>query len=261
LIAGSGELPLYFARRARQEGFLVKTVALRGAASPQITSLSSNIAWISVGQLGSLISFFRAQGVRRAVMHGKVEHSSAFKNPKLDWKALALWMRLKDRSGEAILKAVAGELLKNGVKLLDGRFLMDDLLMKRGWLTRKKADAAGMESITYGLQKAKVLAKAGVGQTLIVKNKAVAAVEAMEGTNETIRRAGEWAGRGTILVKTSSPRQDWRFDIPTIGVKTIQSMIAAKAKGMVLESGRAFLLEREKTIGLADKNGIFIRGV
>jgi len=239
----------------------LKTAALRGSASPKIAALSSNLTWISIGQLGSLISFFKTQGIRRAVMHGKVEHSSVFKNPKLDWRALALWMRLKDRSGEAILKAVAGELLKNGIQLLDGRFLMGDFLAKPGWLTRRKADKAGQESIAYGLQKARTLAKAGVGQSLLVKNKAVVAVEAMEGTNETIRRAGQWAGRGTILVKTSSPRQDWRFDIPTIGVKTIQVMAAAKGKGIVLESGRAFLLDQEKTIALADKNGIFIRGI
>ncbi|HEY5040126.1 MAG TPA: UDP-2,3-diacylglucosamine diphosphatase LpxI, partial [bacterium] len=181
LIAGSGELPLYFARRAKQKGFSLKTVAIRGAAPRRLETLSDKILWISVGQLGSLLSFFKKQGVQRAVMQGKVEHSQVFKNLRMDLKTLSVWVRLKDRSGEGLLKSVAAELQKRGVKLLDSRFLMEGVLTRPGWLTRNKANALEMESIAYGLTRARILAKLGVGQALVVKKKAVVAVEGMEG--------------------------------------------------------------------------------
>jgi len=258
LIAGSGELPLYFAQAAKQKGYSLITVAIRGAATKRLTALSDKILWISLGQLGSLLSFFKKNNVHRTVMQGKVEHSQVFKNPRMDLKMISLWVRLKDRSGEGILKAVAVELQKNGVTLMDSRFLMGDKLARPGWLTRTKATALDRETISYGFKKARLLAKLGVGQTLVVKKKAVVAVEGMEGTDETIRRAGIWAGKETIVLKVASPHQDWRFDVPTLGLKTIQSMIKAKARGIVVEAGRTFLLTNEKTIRLAEKNGIFV---
>lgn len=261
LIAGGGELPLFFAREAKARGFSVKTAALRGSAQASIEKNSDTVTWISIGQLGSLIHFFKKQGVRRAVMHGKVQHSQLFRNLRLDWKALALWARLKDRSGEALLKAVAGELGRSGVDLLDGRTFMEDAVIPKGWLTRNRAKGDADAAIVYGLKRARALAREGIGQTLVIKGNAVAAVEGMEGTDEAIRRAGRWAGPGTITVKVASPRQDWRFDIPTLGPTTLQSLIQAKAKGMVVEGGRSFILNREKTLELAEKKGIFILAV
>ena len=134
-------------------------------------------------------------------------------------------------------------------------------MVKRGWATRGKADSASLKAIDYGLSRARALARLGVGQTVIVKKNAVAAVEAMEGTDETIRRAGRWAGAGTIAVKVAGPRQDWRFDVPTVGLKTIRSLAQAKARGIVVEAGRCFLLGGEKTVETADKEGIFMLAV
>lgn len=261
LIAGGGELPLLFARQAKQKGYTLKTAALRGSASPSLEKLSESFQWISLGQLGVLLNFFKKQGVKRAVMHGKVQHAQLFRNLKLDWRALKVWSRLKDHSGESLLKAVAAEMRHSGISLLDERTLMGEYLIPKGSLTRLRPDQKDRQAITYGLKKARALARAGIGQTIIVKKNAVAAVEALEGTDEAIRRAGKWAGPGAIAIKVASPRQDWRFDIPTLGPKTLQSLIQSRAKGLVVEARRTFLLEREKITAMAEKNGLYILAV
>ena len=262
LIAGGGELPLLFARQAKKKGFRIQTAAIRGAAKPSLAKLSDSITWISIGQLGALVSFFKKQGARCAVMHGKVQHSQLFRHFRLDWKAFRVWSKLKDRSGEALLKAVAAELQSSGIRLLDGRTFMEEVLIPKGWVTRNHSPEVSVkQSLSYGLKQARLLARNGIGQSVVVKGNALVAVEAMEGTDETIRRAGRLAGPGTILIKVASPRQDWRFDIPTLGPGTIQSLVRAKAAGVVVEGGRTFLLDRKKTAALAERNKIFILAV
>lgn len=194
-------------------------------------------------------------------MHGKVAHASLFKDLRLDWKALSIWMRLKDRSGEGLLKALARELGKNGIKVTDARFLMKELLAPKGCLTRTRPGKDEERAARYGLRNARRLAKFGVGQTILVKKSAVVAVEAMEGTDQAILRAGKTAGPGVILVKASSPEQDWRFDIPTVGLNTLKTLARVKARGIVVEAGRCFLLDRQKLVVEADKKGIFILAV
>jgi DUF1009 family protein len=259
LIAGGGELPLYFARQAKALGYSVHTVAVLGSASKAIEKSSDSIEWVSIGQVGKLISRFKKQKVNQAVMHGKVEHAALFNNLKLDLKALSLWIRLKDRSGEGLLKALAEELKKQGVLLKDCRFLMDDLLTPKGLLIGRVGGEK--PSVDYGIKQAKLIAGAGIGQTLVVKRSAVVAVEAMEGTDKTIQRAGELAGPGIIVVKVTSPSQDWRFDVPTVGPETVQKLISAKAKGLVLEAGKSFLIQKEKIVSLSKKHGFFIQSI
>jgi len=260
LIAGGGELPLYFARQAKAQGYQVHTVAIAGSASKTIEKLSSSIQWISIGQVGKLIAVFNKQGIHQAVMHGKVQHSAIFKNLKLDLKALSLWIRLKDRSGEGLLKALANELKRQGIVLNDCRFLMDGIVPLKG-LQLGKVDGDSKATMAYGLRQARLVAQAGIGQTLVVKKNAVVAVEAMEGTDATIERAGNVAGPGTVVFKVASPKQDWRFDVPTVGPDTIQKLIQSKSKGLVLESGKCFLLEKERLAVLAKKHGFFIHVV
>ncbi len=260
LIAGAGDLPVYFARQAKRSGFSLKTVAVRGAASTKLNQLSDEIIWVSIGQVGALLSFFNKKSISRVVMHGKVQHSSLFKSLRLDWKALSLWTRLKDRSGEAILKALADEMGRNGIRLQDSRFLMEEILPQPGWITGKP-DAESIKMIQYGLKKAKALAQLGIGQSLMIKKNAVVAAEAMEGTDETILRAGRCGGPGSILVKVSSPGQDWRFDVPTIGPKTLHALVRAKAKGVVIEAGKSFLLNQTELALTAKKFGLFIYAV
>ena len=261
LIAGSGELPLYFARQAKKKGYRLVTVGIRDSASRRLEPLSGEMIWISSGQLGALLSFFKKHRVAKTVLLGKIQHAQHFKNLRLDWKALSIWARLKNRSGEALLKALSAELAKNGTRVLDSRTWMGNLLAPRGWVTGQGAGGKASQEISAGLKLASALSRAGVGQSVVVKNNAVVSVEGMEGTNETVLRAGKWAGPGTILVKVPSPRQDWRFDVPTIGLKTIQALVRAKAKGLVVKAGKVFFLEREKAVALAEKNGLFILGV
>ena len=260
LIAGSGQLPLLMAKRAKEKGLLLYTAAIRGSASPALEKLSHEFQWITLGQIGSLTSFFKKNKVHRAVMHGKVQHSDLFKHPRFDLRALVLLAKMKDRSGETILRTVAEELARHGTRLADGRFLLEDLLAEKGIMVGK-VDPRTIPSYSGFLEKVRSLARMGIGQSLLMKKKAVVAVEAMEGTDEAIRRAGKWAGPGVILFKAASPQQDFRFDIPTVGPKTIENLVRIKALGVVLESKRVFLLEREKTVHLAKKSGLFILGV
>jgi DUF1009 family protein len=259
LIAGGGELPLHFARQAKTLGYSVHTVAVLGSASKVIEMHSDSVAWVSIGQAGKLISHFKKQKVHQAVMHGNVEHATLFKNLKLDLKALSLWIKLKDRSGEGLLKALADELKTQGILLKDCRFLMEHLLTSKGLMIGRVG--GDKSSVDYGIKQAKLIAGAGIGQTLVVKKNAVVAVEAMEGTDKTIQRAGEVAGPGTIVIKVTSPGQDWRFDVPTVGPETVQKLIQAKAKGLVLEAGKSFLLQKDKVAVLAKKNGFFIQSI
>jgi DUF1009 family protein len=261
LIAGAGELPLLFAARVRQAGYPLKIAALRGEASPKLDGLGDAVEWISIGQLGKLISFFKKENVRQALMHGRVRHGRLFSNLRFDFKALALLARAKNRSGEALLKEIALELSRNGVRLMDARFLMDDFIVSRGTLTRRKPSTSEQVTIRYGLTMARQLAKAAVGQTLLLKGGVVVAVEALEGTNEAIRRAGSLAGKGILLIKTASPRQDWRFDIPTVGLKTLEHLAKIHSAGLVVEAGKTFLLDKEKAVAFANRVGLFIQAV
>ncbi len=261
LIAGGGALPVLFAEEARRAGYELKIAALRGEASPAIARFGDKVEWISVGQLGKLLSFFKKEKVRRAVMQGRVRHGSIFSDLRFDLKALALLARAKNRSGEALLKEVAGELSRGGVRLLDARFLMENFLTPRGNLTRRKPSAREQKTVQYGLAVSRQLARVSVGQTLLLKTGTVVAVEALEGTNETIRRAGTLAGKGVVLVKTSSPRQDWRFDVPTLGLTTLEHLAKIRAAGVVVEAGKTFFLEREKSLAFADRHGLFIQAL
>jgi DUF1009 family protein len=261
LLAGGGELPILFAQRARARDVLLATAALTGAASPGLARFSAHLRWFSIGQLSSILSFLKQNGVSRAVMLGKVQHRSIFKNLKLDLRTLAAYVRLKDRSGPALLKAVASVMAKGGVRLVDSRLHLEDVLARRGFLTRRRPDRSSHQDARFGIRHARALAKLGVGQTLIVRKNAVVAVEAVEGTDEAIRRAGRLAGRGCVAVKVAGARQDWRFDVPTVGPATIRVLAGIRAAGLVVEAGKTFILRKERTVEMAEKNGIFIWAV
>jgi DUF1009 family protein len=261
LIAGNGELPLCFARKAIAKGHPLFIAAVRGETTPAVERLGTKTQVLSVGQLGGLVSFFRKNGVKKAVAEGQIRHAHLFKNLRLDLKAATLLFRLKDRSGEALMRAVGDELSNCGTNLMDCRTFLDDLLATEGVLTKTKPSRDAAASITYGMPLAKMFASKAVGQTLVLKKSAVVAVEALEGTNGAILRAGKLAGEGTVVVKVASPNHDWRFDVPTLGPATVQALIKAKASGLVVEAGAAFLLQKEKTLALANQHGIFIQAV
>ncbi len=194
-------------------------------------------------------------------MLGQVEHRAVFQDIRFDWKAFSILARLKDRSGPALLKALADVLADSGVRLIDSRTFLEDVLVQPGFLTKRRPNSVERQSVAYGLKQARCLAKQKIGQTLVVKGNAIVALEAVEGTDAAIRRAGRLVGKGCVTVKVAGPGQDWRFDVPTIGPKTIRSLSAAGASGIAVEAGRVFLLERKKTMRLAERKGIFIWGI
>jgi UDP-2,3-diacylglucosamine hydrolase len=261
LIAGAGGLPLHFAQASRKKGRPLYLFAIKNSADPRLCAFAEKICWASPGQVGALISFLKNNKVRKLVFHGKVQHGSFFTNIRLDWKGLALWSKSTDRSGPGLLKRLGEELEKEGLRVLDGRYDMGDLLVKKGFLTRSRPHRNSIQYLDQGLRQARTLAKLGIGQSIVVKSGAVAAVEAMEGTDETLLRAGKWSGRGTVLVKTASPNQDWRFDVPTIGLGTLQNLARIKASGLVMEAGRSFLLDKEKVLKFAEAKKIFLLAV
>ncbi len=257
-MAGDGGLPIHFAHQAKKGGYPLFLFALKGEANENLSSLAEASCWAHPGQVGALLSFFKRKKVKKIVFHGKVQHGSFFQKVKFDWKGLALWTQTKDKSGSGLLKALAVEMKKEGLQVLDGRFLMEELAVPAGCLTRKRPSLDTLRQLSDGIRQARQLARLGIGQSIVSQAGTVAAVEAMEGTDETIRRAGKWSGKGTILYKAAGPKQDWRFDVPTVGCQTIQALAQAGAAGMVLEAGKSFILERVKTIQLADSKKIFI---
>lgn len=261
LIAGNGELPLHFARAVRAKGHPLFIAAVRGETSRAVERLGTVTETLSVGQVGGLVAFFRKHGVRKAAAEGQVRHAHLFKNLRLDLTAAALLFRMKDRSGEALMKAVGDLLAAKGTDLMDCRTFLGDLLVPEGTLTKARPKGDAASSLAYALPLAKLFASKAVGQTIVVKKSAVVAVEAVEGTNEAILRGGRLAGDGTVAVKVASPTHDWRFDTPTIGPATVRALIKARAAGLVVEAGASFLLQKERTLALADTHGIFIQAV
>ncbi len=258
LIAGNGKFPLIFAQEARKRNIEIVAVALKEETSPDLKKLADKIYWISVGQLKELIEIFKKENINQAVMAGQVRQELIFKNLNLDNLALGLLNNIKDKRGDSILKAVAGILKKEGIDLIDSFTFLENLMPRKGVLTKKSPDKKQQEDIEFGKNIAKALADLEIGQSVVVKDKAVAALEAVEGTDRAIRRGAELAGAGTVVVKMSKTNQDMRFDIPVIGASTVKTLIEAKAAVLAVEAGRSLIIDKEECLRLADNNDIII---
>jgi DUF1009 family protein len=264
IIAGNGEFPLILARSARQQGAgrLVAT-AFEGETKPEVAKLVDEIEWIKVGQLNKLIQTFTSRGVNRAVMAGGITPTNLFQNLSLDFRMIAVAARLKVRNAESIFGAIAEELAKDGVELLDPRQFLGDAVPQEGCLTRARPSKSQQEDIAFGSRLAKEVSRLDIGQTVVVKEGTVLAVEGFEGTDECIRRGGVLAGEkgGAVVVKVSKPNQDFRFDIPCIGLRTIESCAAGKIAVLAIEAGSSLLLGKEEILRQADEQGLRIVGV
>ncbi len=260
IIAGNGEFPLILAREARQP---TVAVAFEGETSPEIEKLAGEVEWIKLGQLNKLIEAFTRRGVTRAVMAGGITPSNLFKNLRLDFRMMAVAARLKVRNAETIFGAIAEELAKDGVELLDPRPFLGDSVPKAGPLTRGKPDRQQQADIAFGLKIAKEVSRLDIGQTVVVKEGTVLAVEGFEGTDECIRRGGALAGDngGAVVVKVSKPNQDFRFDIPCVGIKTIESCAAGHIAVLAVEAGRCLLLGRDNVLRAAENHDLHIVAV
>lgn len=259
LIAGNGNFPLLFARAAKDQGIPVVAAAILGDTSVVLKFFVPQMRWFRVGQLADLFRYFREAGVDKVIMAGQVNPNRLF-DPKvvLDQEFQELFKALQDRKADTIFSAVANRLAKEGLELLDSTFLLRKYLAPKGTLTRRGPTESELVDIEFGKIIAKAMGGLDVGQTVVVKEKAIVAIEAMEGTDRCIGRGGQIARQGAVVVKMSKPCQDNRFDVPVIGPRTVQTMIKSRAGCLAVEAGKTLILDWDKTIQLANKAKICI---
>lgn len=254
IIAGSGLLPVLTAREAKRRGLAVITAAIEGEAPRELEGLSDALEWVNVGKLGRLLAFFKRERVREAVLAGKIEKGRLLAGRvRPDWEMIKVVARLANREDHALLEGIARRIESAGVRLLEQQAFLPEVCSRRGVWTRRKPSAAERRDIRYGLMIARESARMDIGQTVAVKNACVVAVESIEGTDETIRRAGRLAGPGTVVVKVARPGQDFRFDVPAVGLETVRACAEAGARALAFEHGRTLVLEPEALIRAADK--------
>ena len=260
IIAGSGVYPLVLADAARVAGVKRITVAaFTDETSSDISNRADEIEWLRVGQLGKMLNFFRAANLRHAIMAGQIAPGNLF-SLRPDFKAMFLLARLKERNAESIFSAIADQLATIGVELLPATSFLDHLLATRGQIGGPKLKEREEEDIEFGFGIAKQLSALDIGQTIVVKNGTVLAVEAFEGTDEAIRRGGSLGKKNAIVIKVTKPQQDMRFDVPVIGTETLRVASEAKIRAIAVEAGRTLLLEKAALIGLAEGAKISLVG-
>jgi UDP-2,3-diacylglucosamine hydrolase len=271
LIAGNGKFPFLVLDAARAQGFEVVVAAIREETSPEIDSHGAvSVHWLSLGELSKLIDTFKAQGITRAVMAGQVKHKQIFSSIKPDWRLAKLLLSLGTRNTDSLLGAVARVLADEGIMLENSTALLEPLLAKVGVLTKRAPSAQERKNIEYGRAVGRRLAEYDIGQTVVIAEAACVTVEAMEGTDATIERAGllmrslELEGEASTLsraltvVKVAKPGQDLRFDVPVIGLTTIETMARAGASCLAVDAGRCLLLDGEAIVRAADEAGIAV---
>ncbi len=261
LIAGTGELPMAIAREAKAQGYIVIAMALESLTDKSLSSYVDEIKWINLGKFGKLIDSLKDYGIKEAVMAGKVSKTLLYKSKITpDLRAVKLLFSLKDRSDDSILLAIAKELEKEGIHLLNITSFSSGILIPEGVLTKDRPTDEEWKDIEFGWKIAKEIGRLDIGQTVVVKNQAVMAVEAIEGTDEAIKRGGKLAGKGAVVVKVSKPNQDMRFDVPVVGLTTLKAMVEVGARVLSVESKKSIILNKEKIIDESIKAGISIVG-
>jgi len=260
LIAGNGRFPFLVLEGAREQGIDMVVAAIKEETAPEIERHAARVEWIGVGQLGRLIRFFKRERVTHAIMAGQVRHRQIFRvNALPDLRMVKMLARLPTKNTDSLIGAVADELAIEGITLVESTTLLESFLAREGVLTRRKPGKEERADFDYGLEVAREIARLDLGQTLCVKDRAIIAVEAMEGTDAVIARAGEITGsRPFVVVKVAKPGQDMRFDVPVIGVPTIEAMRRAGATGIHVTANKTLLFDKEQLVELADRAGICV---
>jgi DUF1009 family protein len=258
LIAGGGQFPILIAKAAQSKGMGVFAVAHQGETDPLLEEYVGGIKWIKLGQLGQMINALKNNGVHDAIMAGTITKKKMFGRVMPDLKGLALISKLAVFHDDDILRAVAGELEKNGITVMASTNFLPDLVAPPGCLTRRKPTKAETEDLQFGWKIAKSLGELDIGQCVVVRRKTVLALEAIEGTDETIRRGGSLAGENAVVVKVCKPHQDLRFDMPSVGIETIKTMDLVKAAVLAVEAGKTLIFDRSEMVSLANEKGISI---
>ena len=260
LIAGNGRFPFLVAAAGRRAGRRVVAVAIKEETDPALAGEVDEIHWVSLGQLGRCIDALKGGGVQEAVMAGQVEHKQIFAGIVPDLKMMALLARLALKNTDSLIGAVADALGREGIALLSSTVLLQDQMATAGAMTRRRPSADELKDVEYGREVARALAGFDIGQTVVVKDRAAVAVEAMEGTDEVIRRAGRIAGAGCTVVKVAKPRQDVRFDVPVVGPGTVAAMGEAQARVLAVQAGATLLLDRAELLSQSDRADVGVWG-
>jgi UDP-2,3-diacylglucosamine hydrolase len=265
LIAGNGSFPFLVLDAARRLGHQVTIIAVTEEASPALNAAAAEepragIEWLSLGQLSACIDALKAAGVTHAVMAGQVKHVKIFSGILPDRLLLSVLLRLRSKNTDALISAVADVMRDHGIELLDSTAFLTPLLARPGLIASRSPSDAEQADLAFGYRMADAVAGLDIGQTLVVKDAAVVAVEAMEGTDAVIARAGSLAGPGTRVVKVAKPGQDMRFDVPVVGLSTIHAMQAAGASALSVDAGRTLVFDLQQFIDTADRAGIAVVG-
>lgn len=258
LIAGNGNFPFLVIEGARKAGQNLVVAAIKEETDPRIEEVADKVLWVGIGQLGKMISFFKKEGVTKVMMAGQVKHVQIFSGALPDIRMLKFLFGLKQRNTDSLIGGIADELAKDGIELIDSTYLIQDHLAQNGVMTKRKPDAAEQANIEYGLKIANEIARLDLGQTIVVRASACVAIEAMEGTDATIKRAGELVKGKLTVIKVAKPDQDMRFDVPVVGVPTIKTMTEAGATCLSVTAGKTLIFDREEMLTLANRNKISI---
>ncbi len=258
LIAGNGKFPFMVVEGARQSGVPLVVAAIREETDPEMDQRAERVKWVGIGQLGRMIRFFKEEGVEKAIMAGQVKHVQIFSRAVPDARMLKVLLKLPRRNTDALIGAIASELQSEGIELVDSTCFLQDSLPPNGTITRREPTKHEREDMEYGLEIAREIARLDLGQTIVIRGKACVAIEAMEGTDETIRRAGKLVDGRLTVVKVAKPNQDMRFDVPVVGVPTIEAMIEAGATCLCITAGKTLMFDRNEMVHAAEKNRITI---
>lgn len=261
IIAGSGQFPLMIARAARARGRRIVALAHVGETWPELEHEVDEVHWIKLGQLGKIVKTFQKAGVTEAIMAGAITKTKLYAKALPDLKGLSLLTKLREMRDDGILRAVASVLEAEGIKVQPSTLFSEELTVKPGVHSRRKPSKRQEEDIRFGFKIAKEIGKLDIGQTVVVRRGAVVALEAIEGTDACIERGGRLAREDAVVVKVSKPDQDLRFDMPAVGLKTVETLIEAKVAVLAVEAGKTLFFDFEKAVQLADEHKIVVVGV
>ena len=259
LLAGEGDFPVLIARAAFSLHVPVIAFGINNLTKPELSEYALRVHWVELGQFGKVVDLCRQEGIQKVTLAGRIKHNSIFQIFGFDAWSLRLLRGLKDRKADTILQKVSDELAKEGIEVIDSTLFLKGLMPRKGQLTPGLPPGKDVaQDIEFGMRIARELARQDIGQTVVVKGKAVIAVEGMEGTDECIRRAGALAGPGIVVCKSSKPRQDLRFDVPIVGLKTLQTLSEAKGAALAFSAGETLLFNQDEVLRLAREARISI---
>jgi len=259
LIAGRGAFPINFAQAARRSGHHVTALAVEGFASPELAETVDEIHWLGVGQVDTLIRLCHENNISHLALAGKIDHVTVFNLGSVESRAVRILQRLSDRKAESIVRALIQELESENIRVLDSSLFLESLLPAQGLLTKNRpVRAREQQDIEFAWPLAREVARLDIGQSVVAKDGVIVAVEGVEGTDEAIRRAGQLAGAGTVVVKVSRPRQDFRFDLPVVGLQTVRAMVEAGASALAICAGETLFFDQGEALALAERSDIAV---